>query len=127
MDGVDELLVVARCFMAPAGEIAVLVDTADDLVVIPYRMNVTNYNGYAKFEIASTLHSVTNNPYVITVLSDAIYTTISGLDFTYYGSGGDTTTDNASLGSMGRVIDVVANYVTVSDCTSGWLEDSDWP
>ena len=93
------------------------IDTADDLVVIPYRMNVTNYNGYAKFEIASTLHSVTNNPYVITVLSDAIYTTISGLDFTYYGSGGDTTTDNASLGSMGRVIDVVANYVTVSDCT----------
>ena len=93
------------------------IDTADDLVVIPYRMNVTNYNGYAKFEIASTLHSVTNNPYVITVLSDAIYTMISGLDFTYYGSGGGTTTDNASLGSMGRVIDVVANYVTVSDCT----------
>lgn len=93
------------------------IDTADDLVVIPYRMNVTNYNGYAKFEIASTLHSVTNNPYVITVLSDAIHTTISGLDFTYYGSGGGTTTDNASLGSMGRVIDVVANYVTVSDCT----------
>ncbi len=93
------------------------IDTSDDLVVIPYRLNIANYNGYAKFEIASTLHSVTNNPYVITVLSDAIYTTISGLDFTYYGSGGDTTTDNASLGSMGRVIDVVANYVTVSDCT----------
>lgn len=93
------------------------IDTADDLVVIPYRLNIANYNGYAKFEIASTLHSVTNNPYVITVLSDAIYTTISGLDFTYYGSGGDMTTDNASLGSMGRVIDVVANYVTVSDCT----------
>ena len=93
------------------------INTADDLVVIPYRLNIASYNVYAKFEIASTLHSVTNNPYVITVLSDAIHTTISGLNFTYYGSGDGTTTDNASLGSMGRVIDVVANNVTVSDCT----------
>ena len=94
------------------------IETADDLVVVTTEryLTITKWGEERpRIVVASTLHSVTNNPSVISIPVGVVHTTISGLDFTYYGS----TTQNApdsSLGRKGRCIDVQGDYTTVEDC-----------
>ena len=92
------------------------VETADDLVVV----TVGRFLTIAKWGeerprivVASALHSVTNNPSVISIPAGVVHTTITGLDFTYYGS---ASAASSSLGERGRCIDVQGEYVTVDDC-----------
>lgn len=92
--------------------------TADDLITVTADryLTITKWGEErARIVVASTLHSVTNNPSVISIPIGVVHTTISGLDFTYYGS---TTKDapDSSLGKTGRCIDVQGNYTTVEDC-----------
>ena len=94
------------------------IETADDLVVVTTEryLTITKWGEErARIVVASTLHSVTNNPSVISIPVGVVHTTISGLDFTYYGS---TTKDapDSSLGKSGRCIDVQGDYTTVDDC-----------
>lgn len=94
------------------------IETADDLVVVTTEryLTITKWGEERpRIVVASTLHSVTNNPSVVSIPVGVVHTTISGLDFTYYGS----TTQNApdsSLGKKGRCIDVQGDYTTVDDC-----------
>lgn len=92
--------------------------TADDLITVTADryLTITKWGeDRAKIVVASTLHSVTNNPSVISIPVGVVHTTISGLDFMYYGS---TTKDapDSSLGKEGRCIDVQGDYTTVEDC-----------
>lgn len=92
--------------------------TADDLVTVSAEryMTITKWGDErARIVVASTLHSVTNNPSVISIPVGIVHTTISGLDFTYYGSS-DANAADASLGKEGRCIDVQGDYTTVDDC-----------
>ena len=94
------------------------IETADDLVVVTTEryLTITKWGEERpRIVVASTLHSVTNNPSVISIPVGVVHTTISGLDFTYYGS---TTKDapDSSLGKEGRCIDVQGDYTTVDDC-----------
>ena len=92
--------------------------SADDLIVVTAEryLTLTKWGEErAKIMVASALHSVTNNPSVISIPVGVVHTTISGLDFMYYGS----TTQNApdsSLGQRGRCIDVQGDYTTIEDC-----------
>ena len=105
------------------------IETTDDLVVVTAEryMTITKWGEErAKIVIASTLHSVTNNPSVISIPVGIVHTTISGLDFTYYGSSTASAPDS-SLGQTGRCIDVQGDYTTVDDCVfrqSGNYTDS---
>ena len=92
--------------------------TADDLVTVTAEryLTITKWgDDRARIVVASTLHSVVSNPSVISIPVGVVHTTISGLDFTYYGS---TTKDapDSSLGKEGRCIDVQGDYTTVDDC-----------
>ena len=92
--------------------------TADDLVVVTAEryLTITKWGEERpRIVVASTLHSATNNPSVISIPVGVVHTTISGLDFTYYGS---TTKDapDSSLGKSGRCIDVQGDYTTIDDC-----------
>ena len=92
------------------------IETADDLVVVTVGryLTITKWGEErARIMVANTLHSVTNNPSVISIPVGVVHTTISGLDFTYYGNSSVT---NSSLGERGRCIDVQGEYVTVDDC-----------
>ena len=90
--------------------------TADDLVVVTAEryLSIAKWGEErARIVVASTLHSATNNPSVISIPVGVVHTTISGLDFTYYGS---AAAASSSLGERGRCIDVQGEYVTVDDC-----------
>lgn len=92
--------------------------TADDLATVTAdrHMTITKWGEErARIVVASTLHSVTNNPSVISIPVGIVHTTISGLDFTYYGSSTKDAPDS-SLGKSGRCIDVQGDYTTVDDC-----------
>ena len=92
--------------------------TADDLITVTAERNLTITKWgeeRARIVVASTLHSVTNNPSVISIPVGVVRTTISGLDFTYYGSS-DANAADASLGKSGRCIDVQGDYTTVDNC-----------
>ena len=94
------------------------IETADDLITVTADryLTITKWGEErAKIVVASTLHSVTNNPSVISIPVGVVHTTISGLDFTYYGSSAKDALDS-SLGKWGRCIDVQGNYTTVDDC-----------
>ncbi len=103
--------------------------TADDLVVVTAEryLTITKWGEERpRIVVASTLHSATNDPSVISIPVGVVHTTISGLDFTYYGS---TTKDapDSSLGKSGRCIDVQGDYTTIDDCVfhqSGNYRDS---
>ena len=90
--------------------------TAADLITVTADryLTITKWGEErAKIVVASTLHSATNNPSVISIPVGVVYTTISGLDFTYYGNASAAA---SSLGERGRCIDVQGNYTTVDDC-----------
>ena len=92
--------------------------TADDLVTVTADryLTITKWGEErAKIVVARSLHSVTNNPSVISIPVGIVHTTISGLDFTYYGSSTKDAPDS-SLGKEGRCIDVQGDYTTVEDC-----------
>ena len=92
--------------------------TADDLITVTAEryLTITKWGEErARIVVASTLHSVTNNPSVISIPVGVVRTTISGLDFTYYGSS-DANAADASLGKSGRCIDVQGDYTTIDDC-----------
>lgn len=94
------------------------IGTADDLVVVTAEryLTITKWGEERpRIVVASTLHSVVSNPSVISIPVGVVHTTISGLDFTYFGS---TTKDapDSSLGKEGRCIDVQGDYTTVDDC-----------
>ena len=95
-----------------------MVASEGDLVVVP-ASNITlrSYggDGPAKVEISETLCEVTNNASVILVPTNATYFTVSGFDFTYFGSRG--IANAGSLGNRGRVIDLFGDYATIEDCT----------
>ena len=90
----------------------------DDLITVTADryLTITKWGDErAKIVVASTLHSATNNPSVISIPVGIVHTTISGLDFTYYGSSNKDALDS-SLGKRGRCIDVQGDYATVDDC-----------
>ena len=90
--------------------------TADDLVVVTAERYLTIAKWgeeRARIVVAATLHSVTNNPSVISIPVGVVHTTVSGLDFTYYGN---ASAADSSLGERGRCIDVQGEYATVDDC-----------
>ena len=92
--------------------------TAADLVTVTADryLTIAKWGGErAKIVVASTLHSVTNNPSVISIPVGIVHTTISGLDFTYYGSITANAPDS-SLGQRGRCIDVQGDNTTIEDC-----------
>ena len=92
--------------------------TSDDLVTVTADryLTITKWGEErAKIVVARSLHSVTNNPSVISIPVGIVHTTISGLDFTYYGSSTKDAPDS-SLGKEGRCIDVQGDYTTVEDC-----------
>ena len=90
--------------------------TADDLVTVTteHHLTITKWGeARARIVVDSGLHSVTSNPSVISIPVGIVHTTISGLDFTYYGNSSAT---DSSLGERGRCIDVQGDYTTVDDC-----------
>jgi hypothetical protein len=94
------------------------IETADDLVVVTAERYLTIAKwgeDRPRIVVARTLHSVTNNPSVISIPVGVVHTTISGFDFTYYGSSTANAPDS-SLGQKGRCIDVQGDYTTVDDC-----------
>jgi hypothetical protein len=105
------------------------IETADDLVVVTTEryLTITKWGeDRPRIVVASTLHSVTNDPSVISIPVGIVHTTISGLDFTYHGSSTADAPDS-SLGREGRCIDVQGDYTTVDDCVfrqSGNYTDS---
>lgn len=105
------------------------ITNADDLVTVTAdrHMTITKWGEErARIVVASNLHSVASNPSVISIPVGIVHTTISGLDFTYYGSSTANAPDS-SLGPKGRCIDVQGDYTTVDDCVfhqSGNYTDS---
>ena len=94
------------------------IESAADLITVTVERYLTIAKWgeeRARIVVASTLHSVTNNPSVISIPVGIVHTTISGLDFTYYGSSTKDAPDS-SLGKEGRCIDVQGDYTTVDDC-----------
>ena len=93
--------------------------TADDLVVIPERyMSIDAYGGEgnARVVIAPGLGTAVPNASVITITNDAVYATVSGLDFVWYGADGGANAGD-SLGQTGRAIDIYGGHAMVSNCT----------
>ncbi len=96
-----------------------VISTSDDLVVIPERyMSIDVYGGEgnARVVVDPDLGTAVPNASVITITSDAVYATVSGLDFVWYGSDGGANSGD-SLGRTGRAIDIYGGHAMVSNCT----------
>ena len=96
-----------------------VISTSDDRIVIPERyMSIDAYGGEdnARVVIDPGLHNAVPNPSVITIPDDSVYTTVSGLDFVWYGTDGGANAGD-SLGRSGRAIDIYGGHAMVSNCT----------
>ena len=93
--------------------------TADDLIVFPERyMSIDAYGGEGNAQVVVDpgLGTTVPNASVITITNDAVYATVSGLDFVWYGSDGGANAGD-SLGRSGRAIDIYGGHAMVSNCT----------
>ena len=96
-----------------------VIATAGDLIVIPERyMSIDVYGGEgnARVVVDPDLGTAVPNASVITITNDAVYATVSGLDFVWYGSDGGANSGD-SLGRTGRAIDIYGVHAMVSNCT----------